>query len=218
MNAVQKNNQYRISNAPKKTNDIIYIDKILPMLIDRNGSYVSKHFYREYFKPTKRFHTEDLNGIEEIDSIFLTQALSIPYKNNRDFSVDAERNLLILPTSDNTEVLAQLENKIQSIYKEHQEENWDGYNAQPMKYLKKTLEFATVLQCESSRLIESVEIVPENDGCLCFEWFKSHSKYINISVKNNTLIYHYKIGEEEGCGETNFAGKEMLIEKTKRIF
>ena len=70
---------------------------------------------------------------------------------------------------------------------------------------------------ESRILIESVDIVPENDGCLCFEWFKSNKEYINISVKNDKLIYTYQFEDDEGYGEVGFSEKQMLIEKIKKI-
>lgn len=115
------------------------------------------------------------------------------------------------------ESLGILENKIYNIYLEHQDKDWDGYCAEPIQYLNQSLQFAKDLFFESRVLIESVEIVPENDGCLCFEWHQSSSKFINISVKNDKLIYTYKFGEEKACGETTYSGKQMLIEQIKKI-
>lgn len=115
------------------------------------------------------------------------------------------------------ESLGKLENKIYNIYDEHQVENWDGYGAEPIQYLNQSLEFAKDLFFESRVLIESVEIVPENDGCLCFEWYQSSSKFVNISVKNDKLIYTYKFGDEKACGEITSSGKRMLIEQIKKI-
>ena len=111
-----------------------------------------------------------------------------------------------------------LEDKIHNVYNEHQEKNWDGYGAESIKYLDQSLKFAKDLVSESRILIESVDIVPENDGCLCFEWFYSHSKYINVSVKDDKLIYTYKLGDDNsGCGEVSYSGKQMIIEQIKRI-
>ena len=113
--------------------------------------------------------------------------------------------------------ILELKEKIYNVYYECQIENWDGYDAEPIRYLSQSLQFADVLFSESRMLIESVDIIPENDGCLCFEWFKSDSKFISISVKNDRLIYNYKIGDEEGCGETTFPGQKMLIEQIKKV-
>ena len=113
--------------------------------------------------------------------------------------------------------LVELKNKIHNVYDEYQYNDWDGYGAEPIKYLKEALQFATDLFSESRTLIESVDIIPENDGCLCFDWFKSNNKYINISIENDKLIYSYKFGEERDCGETNFSGKHKLIEQIKKI-
>ena len=113
--------------------------------------------------------------------------------------------------------LLELKDKIYNVYSEHQEENWDGYGAEPIKYLSQSLLFAKDLFFESISLVESVDIIPENDGCLCFEWFKSDNKFISISVESNQFIYNYKLGDEKGCGEVSFSGKQMLIEQIKKI-
>ncbi len=113
--------------------------------------------------------------------------------------------------------LEELENKIYNVCAEHQEKNWDGYGAEPIKYLDQSLQFAEDLFSESRILVESVDIIPENDGCLCFEWFKSDSKYINVAVKGDKLIYTYKLGDEKACGEVTHSGKQTIIEQIKKI-
>lgn len=116
--------------------------------------------------------------------------------------------------------LLELKNKIYNIYEKHQTNDWDGYEAEPIQYLKQSLRFAEALFAKSRLLIESVDIVPENDGCLCFEWFKTDSEFINVSVKNDILIFSYKIGDKNGCGEitfSDFSREPMLIELIKKI-
>ena len=115
--------------------------------------------------------------------------------------------------------LKSLTNKICDVYNSHQEENWDGYGAEPLplEFLPQSLEFAKILFAESRLLAESADIIPENDGCLCFEWFKSDEKFISVSVKGEKLIYNYEIGGAKSCGETNFSGKKHIIEKIKQV-
>ena len=108
-----------------------------------------------------------------------------------------------------------LQQKVVDVYHKHQEKNWDGYESEPIKYLFWSLKFAEVVS--SAALTELIDIIPENDGCLCFEWFKSNNRFISISVKDDKLIYNYKTGEEEGCGETTFAGEQMLVEQIKKV-
>ena len=108
-----------------------------------------------------------------------------------------------------------LQQRVFDVYYNHQEKDWDGYESEPMKYLISSLKFAEIVS--SAALNELIDIVPENDGCLCFEWFKSSNKFISISVKDDKLIYNYKIGDEEGCGETTFAGEQMLVEQIKKV-
>ena len=110
-----------------------------------------------------------------------------------------------------------IKNEILNVYSERQKANWDGYGAEPIKYLSQALHFAKDLFLESRSLTQSVDIIPENDGCLCFEWFKSDNKLISISVGSERLAYNYKLGDEEAWGEVSFSGKQMLIEKIKKI-
>ena len=113
--------------------------------------------------------------------------------------------------------IEELYNTIINAYSNHQMKNWDGYGAEPIKYLRQSLAFAKALFSQSRLLIETVEIAPENDGCLCFEWFKTHSRFINVSIKSDKLIYDYEIGDDKGCGETTFSGKKMIIGQIKRV-
>lgn len=117
----------------------------------------------------------------------------------------------------NDEISKKLKNEIQTIYHEHQKKNWDGYGAEPLKWLPEALNFADMLLQESQDIVESVDIVPENDGCLCFEWFKSDTRLISISIEDDKLIYNYRIEDEKGCGEVNFSGSQMLIDQIKQV-
>ena len=118
---------------------------------------------------------------------------------------------------DNDQPLKNLKNNIIQVHEEHQKEGWDGYGAKPIQNLPQALQFAKVLFQESRLLVEQVDIIPENDGAICFEWFISNERHIAVSTKNDTLIYHYQIGIEKACGETNFAGRQMLLEKIKEV-
>ena len=122
-----------------------------------------------------------------------------------------------LEITHNKEVFKKLKNKIQKVYNEHQKPGWDGYEAKPLKWLPKALEFADILFQKSQNLVESVDIVPENDGCLCFEWFKSDTCFISISIKDDVMIYNYKIETVKGCGEVNFSGSQILIDQIKQV-
>ena len=143
-------------------------------------------------------------------------AKEMPFQSLKDeFFINYKRSNLNEPFY--KEPLRELMNEIYNVYHEHEYDNWDGYGAEPIKYLEPALQFANDLFSESRMLIESVNIIPENDGCLCFEWFKSSNECINISVKNDKLIYLYEFGDEEGCGEVSFSGKQMLIDQIKKI-
>ena len=115
--------------------------------------------------------------------------------------------------------LEELRQKIEDCFYTYQEENWDYYGAEPMKYLKESLEFANSLSNESIKFVEEVEIVPENDGSMCFEWYKTETKYIMISVENDQLVYNYKNENTNGCGETslNFSKHSELFNMLKKV-
>ncbi len=132
------------------------------------------------------------------------------YANNIELLSDKKLDFYEKPITD-------LINKIYDVYNERQEKNWDGYGAEPLKFLPQSLKFAKSLFVESRLLAESVDIIPENDGCLCFEWYKSDKTFISVSVKDEKLIYNYEIAGAKGCGETNFYGKKDIIEKIKRV-
>ena len=110
-----------------------------------------------------------------------------------------------------SESFMDLINRILCIYFENQNKGWDGYQALPIQYVNEALSFSDLLS-RYRLLVESVNIIPENDGCLCFEWRKSDKRYINISIKDR-FIYDYKIDSVEGCGETSFEDSEMLLKK-----
>ena len=176
-----------------------------------NMEFINGRPSYQYARPifrfeTPHFYSEFLSGSFEGISCYLPE-------NEESFN-DTKHKLF----SDLYEKpILELKGKIYNIYREHQHENWDGYGAIPIKHLSQSLQFADALFHESMMLAESVDIAPENDGCLCFEWFKSESKFIGISVKKDKLIYNYKIGDEEACGETTFSGRQMLIEQIKKI-
>ena len=136
-------------------------------------------------------------------------------RGDSSFSYDEQKEEKVT-SIDDKKSLQDLKKKITQIHNEHQEEGWDGYGAKPVQNLDQALRFAKALFQESRLLIQGVDIIPENDGAICFEWFWSHSKCMYISIIGDQLIYNYRIGEEKGCGETNFAGKQMLFEKIKQ--
>ncbi len=114
--------------------------------------------------------------------------------------------------------IKKLKNEIQKVYNEHQKKNWDGYEAQPLKWLPQALKFADkLLQEPHQDLTKSLDIVPENTGCLCFEWFKSDTCLISISVQGDTLIYNYKVEGAKDCGELGFSSSQILIDRIKQV-
>ena len=111
--------------------------------------------------------------------------------------------------------LGKLKDKIKTVFNEHQRKGWDGYGAEPMLYLEQSLKFADQIPVN---LIKSLDIIPENDGCMCFEWFKSHEHFITISVCDDKLIYTYKIGDDDSYGEIYFTDRKWLFEIVKKFY
>ena len=109
---------------------------------------------------------------------------------------------------------------IHSLSEECRNEGWDGYDALPLSEESKkyALEFIDSLSSFClTQIMESIDIIPENNGDFCFEWFKSNNRFISISVKKDRLIFNYENEEKRGCGETNFADKNSVIQKIKEF-
>lgn len=208
------NNNYTLSFSQKK--DVFSIkDKDLNFPFSFVNGY-SLDQIRSNLKISSGFYSEYLLQKHE-DSILEKHEDSLIKKMLIHFSKEQSSNIIFSDSSYFEKPLKELENKICNIYNKYQTENWDGYGAEPIKYLDQSLQFAKDLFLELRILVESVDIIPENDGCLCFEWFKSNSKYASISVKGDKLIYTYKLGDDKACGERTYSGKQMIIEQIKKI-
>ena len=105
-----------------------------------------------------------------------------------------------------------LRKKIDEVYLECRDEDWDGYGAIPISHsnYERALEFFRSLLLGSGRAIEEVDIIPENEGNLCFEWFKAKDRLISISVTGDKLIFNYKIEDSKGCGEIS-SRQQMIL-------
>ena len=149
----------------------------------------------------------------EIESRHLKiQALA--YSKSEDRSEDIDDSLYLVTLKQKA-----YEN-ISTIHKECQNEGWDGYDASPIseenaKYAREIIDFLSSLY--PTKVMKLIDIIPENDGNFCFEWFKSNDKFISVSIKKNRLIFNYKNKEKKSCGETNFADKNSIIQKIKEI-
>ena len=204
------------------------------MIATQNLSYTKNSLSVSLDKALEAINNQPLNQYDKSVSLStpytLSEYLDQRYKKNKlssltEISLHAVKDKSFIYQKEDYKLnivfdskpLVELQSKIYNVYEEHQCNDWDGYGAEPVKHLDPALQFATDLFSESRTLIESVDIIPENDGCLCFDWFKSHNRYINVSVESNKLIYSYKFGEERDCGETIFSGKHKIIEQIKRI-
>ena len=198
-----------------------------PSIDKKNESFfksVFSIFSRTNQDPQSKLHkklenqdipSQSLQEKPAVDQINQDQFMRVPfYSDNRQnaYVLLSER-----PQFMYNKPLMDLQSDIIQVYDEHQKEGWDGYGAKPIQNRPQALQFAEALCQESRLLAEQVDIIPENDGAICFEWFISKERHIAVSTKNNTLIYHYQIEEEKACGETNFAGRQMLFGKIKEV-
>ena len=136
------------------------------------------------------------------------------YKNVR-HSLNTNINLNTDCTNKNLK--SRLEDSICTLYDETRHVGWDGYGAEPLRYWAETLDFANRLLDHSRRLVETVDMVPEGDGSLCFSWRDQLCGYINICVQGDKLVYDYDILGEDVCGSANFAALPKLVEQIKRV-
>lgn len=212
----------------------------------QTSSYNQKNFFSFFFNEQQNSYCKEnerilinhktlfqhenpmLSSINDVSSEFLQ---SNRHESNKEFLIPIEDNInkVLLQNGLDQQLLSEstgfiydkplqdLENKIQQIYDENQEENWDGYGAKPVQNLSQALVFAEDLFLESQFLVKAVDITPENDGSICFEWFISNNRHISVAVKNDKLIHHSQIGEETDCGEKSFSGSKKLIRQIREV-
>lgn len=79
--------------------------------------------------------------------------------------------------------------KIQEVYEECKERNWDGYDAKAItqETCAKAIEFLKALPtgfCTPSEDLE-IDVVPEPDGSIAFERYKKTDNQISVSISAN---------------------------------
>ena len=202
-------------------------DLSTPSIDKKNESFfksVFSIFSRTNQDPQSKLHKKLEN--QDIPSQSLQEKPAVDQTNQNQFMrvpcySDNRQNVYVLlserPQFIYNKPLKDLQSDIIQVYDEHQEEGWDGYGAKPIQNLPQALQFATALFQESTLLVKKVDIVPENDGAICFEWFISNERYISVSVKGSRLIYSYQMGDDEGCGERSFSNSSLLIDQIKRV-
>ncbi len=77
---------------------------------------------------------------------------------------------------------------LREIYQERSEENWDGYEADPI---------TPETYFESRNLIDLLplylpppDVLPEPDGGIAFEWYRGRRKVFIISVSGKNIIHY----------------------------
>ena len=93
-----------------------------------------------------------------------------------------------------------LQKEIQGIIVETSEPDWDGYGALPLQSgsLRYALVFLWLLPSQYGLPM----IDADNKGRISFEWIKSKSKRLSVSVTSSgKLIYAFLAGASSGSGE-----------------
>ena len=112
-----------------------------------------------------------------------------------------------------------LEN-LDEVYEECSETNWDGYDAQPI---------SREAYFEASKLLRTIpnsfpmpDILPEPDGGIGLEWYKSKGFSFVISVSGKKIItYAGRFGKNtQTCGTENFMDSipQVILNGLKRLF
>ncbi len=233
ISVLKSSNQVFESENPKKydtqhsyseyRNSWLFSADLSEANLDKKNELVFKNMFSVFSRKNQASQSTQHKKMENQTSPFQSSQIQpkLDLASQNQFVKVAFHSDIIVLLSERSQViydkpLKDLKDRINQVHEDHQEEGWDGYGAKPIQNLSQALQFAEALFQESRLLVEQVDIIPENDGAICFEWFVSYEQYVSVSVKNDKLIYHYQIGEEKGCGETNMAGKQMLFEKIKK--
>lgn len=111
--------------------------------------------------------------------------------------------------------IRKLLDKIYKLFKKYSKEDWNGYNASPLKHLHYACLFVHKLNNYPKTLLKKLDIIPEPDGAICFEWWKSKKNFMSVSVKEDELLYCYTIQGKHKYGETNFEGINLVFNTLK---
>ena len=99
----------------------------------------------------------------------------------------------------------QIYREIDKIYQENKNDNWDNYDAvgineEQLEYAKNFVHqiFNSNL---SKRILDSIEVMPENYGNIAFDWFVDHDRQISIAIRDNKAIFTYRFDKRKIYGE-----------------
>ena len=109
--------------------------------------------------------------------------------------------------------------KLNNIYEDCSQPNWDGYGAKPID-IETYYESQRFINC----LPESLpypEVTPDPDGEVSFEWFKNSKRIFSVSIgRNGELSYAGLYGIIKAHG-AEFLGDELpktILENIQRVF
>jgi hypothetical protein len=99
----------------------------------------------------------------------------------------------------------QLRQELARVYEEAQAPGWDGYGAVPVGEgtMASAGEFVNSLPFS----LEMPTVTADPDGQISFEWYRSPSRLVSVSVSaNGELNFAATIGREQDCGNRVFCG------------
>jgi len=115
---------------------------------------------------------------------------------------------------------APLSQEIHDLYKECSEDNWDGYDAEPIS-ISVYLEAVKLAELLPSSL-PVPEVAPEPDGKIAFEWYRGRRFVFVASVGgNNTINCAGLFGSSSRVYGSEHFGDELpssIIENIQRLF
>jgi len=109
---------------------------------------------------------------------------------------------------------------LEEVYRKCSEENWDGYDANPINP-------KAVLEAKNLILLLPLsfrlpEIIPEPDGSIAFEWYKEKRNLFVISLSGNNVINYAglfgKVNKVHGTENYTDSLPRVVIENLQRLF
>lgn len=82
--------------------------------------------------------------------------------------------------------ISEAKEEIATLYLTHRKSNWDGYGALPISRAAcfEAMRFLTMLP----EAVEMPEVVPEPDGNIALEWYKSKYEHLFVSFSGNGVV------------------------------
>lgn len=108
---------------------------------------------------------------------------------------------------------------LEKIQRDCSKQGWDGYDAKPVSQV--TIDLAKTIIAVFPPSMHAPEIGAEPDGHITFEWYRSTSMVLSLSITpDEDIHYAALIGSAKAYGTEKFKGTfpQIILDTIQRIF